>query len=335
MTIRREKVVRAGSRSGTCARLLRVTAARAVTLPRALALLACATVTLAGASAGRAAIFWINTDGESIGAGDLGANHATNVNQRLIATSSLDSGIVAGPGGYLYWSDTSRNRISRARLSYDKHDRLHVRVTRNFITGANQPEGVALYGGYVYWVNHDDFGSIGRALLNGSDVNQNFVPSESAANGNDLNYPTGIAVTPSFIYWADSNQNSLARAATVDGSGAMQFITGLNDPRGVAVSGNYIYWANDVDSGTIGRANLDGTQVDNSFITGAAGPCMLSVAGSYIYWSNSGYGTTASTLGRAKLDGSGVSERYVTAASSPCGVAISGFVLRAPKHKHR
>lgn len=291
-----------------------------------------------GASVAGAAIFWVNTDGNSVGGANLGAPAATQVNQHLVGALGLAYGIATGPGNTIYWSDSSNNRISRAHLYYDRRDRLHVQVTRNFITGADDPEGVAVYGGYIYWVNHDTFGSIGRALLNGSDVNQDFVPPESATNGSDINYACGIAVTGSYIYWADHNQNSIARADTATGGSVTQFITGLRSPCGVAVSGPYLYWADTLDHGTIGRANLDGSAANDNFITGALGPCGVAVSGNYIYWADSGAGTTASSIGRAKLDGSGATERYVTGARSPCGVAVSGFQFKKPKprkHKHR
>lgn len=293
---------------------------------------------LAVAAQASAAIFWVNTDNNSVGAANLGKNRAANVNQLFIrGLGPVAEGITTGPNNDIYWSDSPNNRISRAHLSYGKHGRLHVQITRNFITGADQPEGVAVYGGYVYWVNHDTAGSIGRALLNGSDVNQNFVPNESATGANDINYATGLAVTGSYIYWDDTNQNSIARADTATGSGVQQFITGVNSPRGVLVDGPYLYWANDLDSGSIGRANLDGSGVNNSFITGAPGPCMVAAAGNYLYWANSGAGTVGSTVGRAKLDGTGATESYVTGASSPCGVAVNGFTFKTPhkKHKHR
>jgi sugar lactone lactonase YvrE len=221
--------------------------------------LACA-LTVVGAAAANAAIFWVNTDNNAVGVANLGSTHATKVNQQLIRGLGLAEGIATGPNSDIYWSDSSNNRISRAHLYYDKHRKLHVRVTRNFITGADNPEGVTVYGGYIYWVNNDYAGSIGRALLNGTDVNENFVPNESASGGNDINYANGIAVTSQYIYWADSNQNSIARASTATGTGAQQFITlgGYEVPRGVAVSGPYIYWADDLDNGTIGRANVDG-----------------------------------------------------------------------------
>jgi sugar lactone lactonase YvrE len=290
---------------------------------------------LAVASGASAAIFWVNSDNNSLGAANLGATRATDVNQLFVrGLGPVAEGAASGPGNYIYWSDSPNNRISRAHLYYDTHGKLHVQITRNFITGAGQPEGVAVFGGYIYWVNHDTAGSIGRALLNGTGVNQNFVPNESGSGSNDINYATGIAVTSSYIYWADTNQNSIARADTTTGTGVQQFITGLDVPRGVVISGPYIYWANDLDNGTIGRANLDGSGVNNSFISGASGPCMPTISGNYIYWANSGAGTTGSTVGRAKLDGSGATERYVTGASSPCGVAVDSFVFKTP-HKHK
>ncbi len=294
---------------------------------RAAVPLACALV-LASMAAARAAVFWVNTDSHSVGIANLGRRHASDVHQKLIGGLGLAGGIAAGPHNDVYWSDSSNNRISRAHLYYDRRGRLHLNLTRNFITGADNPKGVAVYGAYIYWVNSDTFGSIGRAKLNGTDVNQDFVPSEQATNGDDINYANGIAVTSSHIYWADSNQSSLARADTATGSGATQFITGLNDPRGVAVSGGFIYWADDLDNGTIGRAHLDGSGVNNSFITGARGPCGVTIAGGHIYWANSGYGASGTTIGRARLDGSGATERYITGASSPCGVAVNGFVLK-------
>lgn len=296
--------------------------------------LACA-LALTAPGPASAAIFWVNTDSDSIGAANLGRQHATGVRQRLIGGLDLASGIAAGPGGFIYWSDSGHNRISRARLHYDKRGRLHVQVTRNFITGADDPQGVAVYGGYIYWVNHDVFGSIGRARLDGGDVRQQFVLSERATGGQDLNYPSGIAVTSTYIYWANSNQGSLGRAFTQSGMGASQFIGGLGHPVGVAVSGPYIYWADDLDHGFIGRARLDGSDVERSFIAGARGPCMLAVYGGHLYWANSGYGTTGTTIGRATISGTAVNERYVTGASSPCGVALDSFTFRVARPHRR
>lgn len=285
-------------------------------------------VALAGAASASAAIFWVNTF-HSVGAANIGAHHAVDADQRLIRSTDAEYAIAVGPDNDIYWVG-STDSISRGHLYYDKRGKLRIQIKRSFITGLQFPHGVAVYGGYIYWVNFDEgvSGSIGRAKLNGTDVNQNFVPNELSSTGNDLIKPCGLAVTSSYIYWADGGENTIARAATATGLGATQFISGASSPCGVAVSGDYIYWANVTRHGTIGRAKLDGSDANNSFITGADGPCGIAIAGGHIYWANNGAGTYATTIGRAALSGSGVTERYVTGADTPCGVAVDSFTLK-------
>lgn len=278
---------------------------------------------LAGSVSAGAAIFWVNTDSDSIGAANIGRHRAVDVSQQLIGGLALASGVATGPGNELYWTDSLHNRISRARLSYDRRGRLHAHIQRNFITGADDPMGVAVYGGYVYWVNHDVDGSIGRARLDGGDVEQRFIPNAAGERIDDVNEACGLTVTASHIYWADTNQNTIAEADTATGADVSQFIP-ARSPCGVAVSGSHIYWADNLDRGSIGRANLDGSDPTDDFISGASGPCGLAVAGGWLYWANSGAGTTGSTIARARIGGAGVDERYVTGASSPCGVAVGG-----------
>ena len=55
-----------------------------------------------------------------------------------------------------------------------------------FISGCQQPRGVAVDRSHVYWAN--DGNSIGQADLDGQNVNQQFVPNCPS--------PFGIAVDP-------------------------------------------------------------------------------------------------------------------------------------------
>ena len=50
-------------------------------------------------------------------------------------------------------------------------------IDENFITGTLGSCGVAIYDGYIYWGNDgNDLGTtIGRATLNGTDINEHFI----------------------------------------------------------------------------------------------------------------------------------------------------------------
>jgi hypothetical protein len=149
-------------------------------------------------------------------------------------------------------------------------------VNDAFISGASGPWGVAVGGGYIYWTNRGTAGgspcggSIGRANLDGTDVDQNFIE--------DVDGPTGITVNGAYLYWSNGCGDSIGRA-NLDGSNAdTNFITGPTQPSDLTTDGTYLYWGNfaspkaDGGGSTIGRATLAGSGVNESFITGASSP---------------------------------------------------------------
>jgi virginiamycin B lyase len=117
---------------------------------------------------------------------------------------------------------------------------------------------VVVGNGYIYWAN--DF-NIGRARLNGTDVNQNFIAVPDGPSG-----VSALAVTSRHIYWTDETAGNIGRA-NLDGTDVNQtFITGASFPQvGLVVGCRHIYWTN-ADSGTVGRANLNGSGVNQNFI---------------------------------------------------------------------
>jgi virginiamycin B lyase len=111
---------------------------------------------------------------------------------------------------------------------------------------------------HIYWAN--DY-SIGRANLDGTGVNQQFISVPNGPKG-----VAGLAVTARYIYWTNEDGGAIGRA-DLDGTGVNQrFITGAIGPTDLAAGSGYIYWTNP-STGTIGRADIDGTAADQRFIT--------------------------------------------------------------------
>jgi virginiamycin B lyase len=213
-------------------------------------------------------------------------------------------------------------------------------------------------GAAVYWTNAATScqGSIGRANVDGSLVDQTFItgadtPNGVAVNGTDIYWantgpclnsiararldgtavdqsfiagpdgpsgPFGIALDASYVYWANRFGYDSIGTADLDGRNIDEsFIASGSQPCAVAVDTGHIYWGN---SNTIGRANYDGTGIDYSFIQGVNSPCGLVVDSTHIYWTNTG----GTTIGRANLDGSQPDQSFIAGASAPCGIAVDG-----------
>ncbi len=226
-------------------------------------------------------------------------------------------------------------------------------VTATLTANGRKPEAIAnltLIGSsgatrHVYWST--PIGAIGRADVEGGNVNQNFITgalyargvavdgshiywaNRSAIGRADLDgqnvnqsfisvsFPFGVAVNSSHIYWTNYFGGTIGRADPDGGNMNESFVTGASNAIGMAVDSNHIYWA-DYYNNTIGRADLDGGNVNPSFITGASFPYEVAVDSRHIYWTNSG----RSTIGRADLDGQNVNQSFVTGAFNATGIAV-------------
>jgi hypothetical protein len=166
---------------------------------------------------------------------------------------------------------------------------------------------------YVYWANWGGGAgtTIGRATVDGAQVNQSFI---AGAHG-----PCGVAVDGKHIYWGNQATDTIGRAH-LDGTGVDQnFITGItgfNRPCSVAVDSGHIYWDESVSN--VGRANLDGTGIKRDFITGANSLCGVSVDSQHVYWGNDN--STVNSIGRANLDGTGVNQSFIPNAIQGSGL---------------
>ena len=199
-------------------------------------------------------------------------------------------------GRYLYWTNivpvrngagTMAGPAGRHRCQPEVHHRCQLAGRRD------------RRGGYLYWTNNAT-GTIGRARLDGTDVNQKFIKT-AQPNGPDA------VVALRHLYWA--NDFTIGRA-NLNGTGVNQkFIAVPNGPSGVAglaVNARYIYWTNEKGN-EIGRANLNGTGVNQRFITGASFPNAIATGSRYLYWTNQ----NSRAIGRARLNGTDVNQRFV------------------------
>jgi hypothetical protein len=145
---------------------------------------------------------------KSIGRANL---DGTGVDPSFIAGTGVGRGL-AVDGQHIYWaqvipgSPPLLGTIGRANLD-------GTGMIWNFITGATEPRAVAVDSDHLYWANYYDCnyetdppsscagGTIGRANLDGSDVNQSFITAYTGTGSgcstgeNDRCGPTFVAVS--------------------------------------------------------------------------------------------------------------------------------------------
>ena len=274
----------------------------------------------AGVAVTGANIYWTNEAPSGLGTIGRANLDGSGVENDFVdegPTIPQDPVSVAVDDQYLYWADPSEflSIIGQAgvvpgneeyRVGIDLSD---FAQNPQFARLVNEPHGVAVGGGHLYWANHGGFAgvtaqTIGRADLENGNVSNaaqlipqpnGLVPSFGASG------TAGLAVDANYIYWANAGTNAIARAdlnaTTVD----LGFIPGASSPQGVAVDANYIYWANQ-GTDTIGRADIDGnpTSVNQSFIKLPAGSHPSGVAVDAL--TPSCAGTAATIVGTGRPD---------------------------------
>lgn len=212
-------------------------------------------------------------------------------------------------GNFVYWTNETETSIGRAKIN-------GAGPNNSFITGLNDPLGVAVDSKFIYWAERGA-DRIGRANLDGSGVNPNFITSASGVSN-----PAGVAVTPTHIYWANGS-NTIGRA-NLDGTGPVtNFITTTSGAHcGIAVDANFVYWTDTINpSNKIGRAPLDGSGSDPNFLTGISAECGVAADSSFLYW-----GADLPSVGRATIGGGGATNSFIpnaVASGVPCGVAVN------------
>jgi hypothetical protein len=219
-------------------------------------------------------------------------------------------------GNFVYWANQNPGSTNgRAKIN-------GTGANNSFIGGIDQPRGVAVDSRFIYWAEMGGgTGSIGRANLDGSGVNHQFITT-------DVTNPVGLAVTSSGIYWTNEvgmGGTSIGRA-NLDGSNPDgQFINVPVDTCGLAADSSFVYFL-DGDGLGFGRVRLDGTGAEPNFIPAPEPFCGLAVDPSFLYWGSD----AGNTVGRAPVGGGTPQESFVptgTTGGGPFGVAVNSQYL--------
>ena len=183
----------------------------------------------------------------------------------------------------------------------------------------------ATVSAHIYWTHFTvgATGSIGRANLDGSNANRNFITG--------LKTPRGIAVEGTHIYWTDFGRSSIGRA-NLDGSDVDQdFIKAVGHggppahPTALAVDRGHIYFSDTAFAVlVIARINGEGNWLihkirDVGTVTGIA------VNHAHIYWTWSCPNPNVDCarprgIGRMKLDGTALDRNFIDVPAR--GVAV-------------
>ncbi len=139
-------------------------------------------------------------------------------------------------------------------------------IDTELIPAPARATGLVTQGEFLYWADPIQ-GTIGRAKLDGTDANKEFISG--------LDSPRWLAADSKYLYWTDMHEGNEGEGTIgrveLDGISDFkpEFITGANRPQGIAVSASNIYWANEGTSAkntrSIGRAGIAGDGVQQGW----------------------------------------------------------------------
>jgi len=168
-----------------------------------------------GIAASADTLYWASQNNNTIGIANLDGSNA-------VLEPSIGSGpqSVAVNAHNLYWSCSGSNEIIRAELD----------GTSATVLIATPVNTIAIDDQYIYWTTTNQ--SIGRAELDGSNPDPNFI----AAGGDAY----GLAVDDNYIYWGVDSPLKIGRA-NLDGTGIDTSFISTTDPAfAIAVDSGHI-----------------------------------------------------------------------------------------------
>ena len=164
-------------------------------------------------------------------------------------------------------------------------------MNQNLIPGLSAPFGVAV-DGTLHLLGNACYGTIGRANLDGTGVNQSFITGSGSLRPSRS---TGRTSTG-----RNRDLNRIGRA-NLDGTGVnTDFITGINSPGGVAVDATHIYWGNDSTNTIAPREPRRHGREPELHHRRLPSHAASRSTGTYIYWANGGTARSAARTSTAR-----------------------------------
>ncbi|MGN6372316.1 MAG: hypothetical protein ACTHM1_04915 [Solirubrobacteraceae bacterium] len=229
-----------------------------------------------------------------------------------LAAGEEASGGAAASVSHIYWTNaaTSRGPEGSGIDTVARADLNGGNINPDLVKIGEFPEAIAVDAKHIYWVNAEH-GAIGRADLDGSHVNYEFI----RATGNAL------LVHGNYIYWLQATRIGRAR---IDGTNVNPNFVNIKplmpffEVFGLAADGKHLYWSDQESGGAIGRVDLNGKNVRKRFVTNLGATGSLAADGKHLYWANGRWGT----INRTDLNGRHRIRRFVVGPPAGTHIAV-------------
>ncbi len=191
--------------------------------------------------------------------------------RRLVGDLASPESLIA-VDGRLYWND--QDAIGRVALDGSHLVRRFVNLPQEL--GGGVADGLASDGTHLFFSRCQN-GTIGRADLNGTHVEEQFIALSAKT------CPQGLAIAGDYIYWTQLGSGTIGRAR-LNGSDVDGLWLNIHSDQGpfqVVADSADVYWTWGGVDGSLpftGRAGSDGSDLDRAFLPGSLYPMVLSAA---------------------------------------------------------